>query len=467
MTCVLKLETIKHNLEQFKELLPHQKLMIDDQFAVLVDNRYFQGLRRITDGLVYQLPSSREATYKVIKLTYESLKYYPEYSKHEFNLITQSLENLISQLSITYPDYKQLSELIYSIQNDLTNGDNVNDFELIAYSLKNRLDGFSGGSIDHVEISCNKSHETKNNACVDSKTEFLHIIDGNMRNNLPIISEKEIIAEKPNNNQMCTDLNKGNLECPIQFEIQHQQTSLEHNQNCNSIDLDNQEPPLMINLEEDHQHLNKMMNGMCIENCIDNKQQDYISINLGNQGSSIHIELEANNQSLIHPIDAISLPNNLDPYLTEITDCIEMHSENQSQTVLKVEPSDANICNQQSSELTNDISVDSVNQKQSLIEYDNGPCDANTIHIELNLNQQSISETTEDQKITEDQKMNKDQKTNECGIWQSENDDNIDISSIDLNDNEKTQEKDDQTGAFGCVSPIIMSLFSCMYKNNE
>ena len=108
----LQLNIIEHNLQTFQKVNAYQKFVISSDYKADVDERYLQGIRRKADRWVAHLPSSRQSTCDVIRITYDSLKQYPEYCQGNIQLITQSLANLASKFGLTYANYKELSDLI-------------------------------------------------------------------------------------------------------------------------------------------------------------------------------------------------------------------------------------------------------------------------------------------------------------------------------------------------------------------
>jgi hypothetical protein len=91
---------------------PNMKLTINDDSTVSVDDRYFQGFRRTADGWFSSQLSSRRSTYEIINKTYKSLKQYPDYYVTNIFLVQESINNLQTKLPITYPDYRELSDLL-------------------------------------------------------------------------------------------------------------------------------------------------------------------------------------------------------------------------------------------------------------------------------------------------------------------------------------------------------------------
>ena len=95
--------TIEHNLKIFLTLESHQKLMIDKDKKVYIDNRFYRDCRRTIDRISpfpNQYQSSRDSTYKIIELTYDSINW--EFRQTHSILIKNSLINLSEKLSITY-----------------------------------------------------------------------------------------------------------------------------------------------------------------------------------------------------------------------------------------------------------------------------------------------------------------------------------------------------------------------------
>lgn len=112
----LSLAIVEHNINVFAKLMEHQKIIIDNQSKVNVDDRYLQSLRRTLDWLIWSCDSSRQATFNIIELTYKSLKNYKDYYISNIDKINQSLNNLENKLAITYPDYLGLFSLINEFQ---------------------------------------------------------------------------------------------------------------------------------------------------------------------------------------------------------------------------------------------------------------------------------------------------------------------------------------------------------------
>src|SRR5438477_212994 len=104
----LQLNIIKDNLVVFLKLISYQKMIIDDDFRATIDERYFQSFRRKADRLISGKPSTRQSTYDVINVTYESLKQHPQYYRDNLVLVSQSIENLSAKLAITYQNYPEL-----------------------------------------------------------------------------------------------------------------------------------------------------------------------------------------------------------------------------------------------------------------------------------------------------------------------------------------------------------------------
>jgi hypothetical protein len=114
MSLILKEETIDRNLKVFHQLKRNQKLIVNPDYTVHIDSRYFQFIRRKTDHLWLTQPSTRETTYNTIKLTYDSLKDYPEYqnSIRKCQFVIESLQNLLIELKETYANYPELDKLL-------------------------------------------------------------------------------------------------------------------------------------------------------------------------------------------------------------------------------------------------------------------------------------------------------------------------------------------------------------------
>jgi hypothetical protein len=115
----MELTTVEHNLIIFSKLEPNQKITVDSNNRCRVDSRYLRGFFSKTDW-VFGSTSSRHATYDIIKLTYDTLKYHPNAQSINSDLINQSLENLLQKLQVTYqidlPEFCRLSTLIKDFQ---------------------------------------------------------------------------------------------------------------------------------------------------------------------------------------------------------------------------------------------------------------------------------------------------------------------------------------------------------------
>jgi hypothetical protein len=109
MSNLLTNEICRNNIDVFLVLKNGEKLMINDDFRVDVDARYFSSLRRNLDRLVVGVPTSRETTKSIIDLTYQSVKLYPQM---DTDLVIKSLINLKSEMCKTYTDYPELETMI-------------------------------------------------------------------------------------------------------------------------------------------------------------------------------------------------------------------------------------------------------------------------------------------------------------------------------------------------------------------
>ena len=105
----ISFEAVEHNINIFSQLKENEKIIVDQNGFIKIDNRYLQSLRRKLDW-IWSCESSRQATYKIINETYKSSKNYELNS----NIIYNSLENLDNKLKIIYPDYICLFQLIDS-----------------------------------------------------------------------------------------------------------------------------------------------------------------------------------------------------------------------------------------------------------------------------------------------------------------------------------------------------------------
>lgn len=116
MTQILEWPTIEHNLQVFLRLDPYQKLVFTPQYRAEIDTRYFQSVRRATDWWVWSVTSSRQATYNIICLTYDSLKHYPQEQQTHRSLIVDSLTNLLQKMAVVYPTYVEMNQALTSYQ---------------------------------------------------------------------------------------------------------------------------------------------------------------------------------------------------------------------------------------------------------------------------------------------------------------------------------------------------------------
>lgn len=112
----MEIYVIKHNLEVFRDLKNSEKLSVDKKSHVSVDYRYWQALRRSADTFMSYGASSRDATYKVIEQTYNSLANHPEFEEANETLIEQSFSNLLITQVNTYPDFNKLITMIEGCQ---------------------------------------------------------------------------------------------------------------------------------------------------------------------------------------------------------------------------------------------------------------------------------------------------------------------------------------------------------------
>jgi hypothetical protein len=112
----LNLKTIEHNITIFLNIKEYEKIIIHNDHQIEIDYRYFQMIRRSFDRWIWSYNSSRQATYDIIQLTYESLKFYQQYITSNIDQIIDSLNNLFLNFQITYPNFRQLSDLIESFQ---------------------------------------------------------------------------------------------------------------------------------------------------------------------------------------------------------------------------------------------------------------------------------------------------------------------------------------------------------------
>lgn len=109
-TQIIPLPIAIDNLKSFIKSQPNQKFTTNSDFSVFIDDRYMQSFRRTTDNLFFgSTPSSKQSTYESIKITYTSI-YIFEYS-HRLPIL-QSLKNLIKCIPITYPESKEILNLL-------------------------------------------------------------------------------------------------------------------------------------------------------------------------------------------------------------------------------------------------------------------------------------------------------------------------------------------------------------------
>lgn len=108
----LPLSIIEHNLTIFNQLGDYQKLIIHKNYTVELDNRYFQSLRRTLDWWIWSYDSSKQSTYQVIHLTFESLKSYQSYYPIHLQYILDTLTHLKNNVQSTYPNYQELKDLL-------------------------------------------------------------------------------------------------------------------------------------------------------------------------------------------------------------------------------------------------------------------------------------------------------------------------------------------------------------------
>ncbi len=112
MSSEISLPIIENNLNVFIKLNNMEKLMFNSDFSAAIDYRYFQQIRRSVDWLTSPIPSSRDSAYKIIKITYESVKKYNDYYTNHFQFIISSLCNLKNKMNLIYPDYSELLSMI-------------------------------------------------------------------------------------------------------------------------------------------------------------------------------------------------------------------------------------------------------------------------------------------------------------------------------------------------------------------
>ena len=112
----LTLSLIEHNINVFLQLNEYEKIIIDQNNKVEIDNRYLQSLRRKLDWWIWSCESSRQSTLKIIKETYNSLKNHKDYYYLNLNKIQQSLTNLKEKLSLTYSNYPDIINLINELK---------------------------------------------------------------------------------------------------------------------------------------------------------------------------------------------------------------------------------------------------------------------------------------------------------------------------------------------------------------
>jgi hypothetical protein len=106
-------ELIFNNLIIFSNLLNYQKVFIDEQYNVHIDDRYGQFFRR------WYTNDTRDDLYIVIKFTFNQAIILFENDNIQYDFIKKSLDNLIYVSKYTYPEYHKLHELLNKINNNL------------------------------------------------------------------------------------------------------------------------------------------------------------------------------------------------------------------------------------------------------------------------------------------------------------------------------------------------------------
>ena len=113
---IMELATIEHNIDIFLNIKDYEKIIVHNDNRVDIDGRYFQIIRRRLDWWIWSYDSSRQATYNIIYLTYESLKFYRPYMLSNIDQINQSLNNLFEKFTLTYSNYPRILGLIEQLQ---------------------------------------------------------------------------------------------------------------------------------------------------------------------------------------------------------------------------------------------------------------------------------------------------------------------------------------------------------------
>lgn len=116
------LDIIKLNLAVFKDLKPHQKLMVDTDYRITVDGRWFQGIRRYGDG------SSRALLLPAIRVTYDFTDY-QDYLEENRKYVYACLTNMYAVLYQTYKDYDQLHKIILEYKRKYALDDSMKSLE--------------------------------------------------------------------------------------------------------------------------------------------------------------------------------------------------------------------------------------------------------------------------------------------------------------------------------------------------
>ena len=198
----MNLDIIKHNLDVFLILESYQKLIIDAENKVSIDVRYWQFLRRSTDNLTCG-GSSKIATYDAIKLTYESIRLNQEYYQLNRDIIKKSLDNLLKSLSLTYPDYEDLTKLIqkeidYAHSTIITISDN--QIESNNQIVSNDKEYEDDKPIENINESLKNS---KDSECVDddSRVEIV-IVPSTAITTVTTVTSLHVEIEKNNNDHI-------------------------------------------------------------------------------------------------------------------------------------------------------------------------------------------------------------------------------------------------------------------------
>lgn len=250
---------IRHNLIEFQKLNAYEKFTVSDNYLVSIDNRYFQSLRRRTDNWIFYSSSSRESTYQVIKLTYQSLQNYPQFCIDNDILIIQSLDNLALKLSLTYPDYRNLLDLIKVFLINFTSGNKILDSKLAVQKTYLKNPDAINDTTTNIEKDENISHnlgeimiesdiivtQNLNKNTIKSNQIMIESNETMIENNGNVVESNEIIKSNKtiieNNNTAVKNQNDSVVQ--NQNDIQHQKQN--YKLKCTSQPIEvNQNPEL-------------------------------------------------------------------------------------------------------------------------------------------------------------------------------------------------------------------------------